>query len=119
MRRREIGPELSIDPPKSACYLSVLPTVVDKNVASSIPADRDHHRFEPEAALTGRVSAEIMSEHEEQNKGFKVTDRDRSPGGRSIVQQEEERELVEVRRRRHPTPSTESAGRLEPLFLDL
>jgi hypothetical protein len=122
MRRREIGPELSIDPPKSACYLSVLPTVLDKNVASSIPADRDHHRFEPEAALTGRVSAEIMSEHEEQSKGFKVTDRRSfTREGDRIAQHEEEREMVEARSTAAPDARlpAESAGRLEPLFLDL
>ncbi len=63
-----------------------------------------------------------MSEQEEQNKGFKVTDRRSfNREGDRIVQQEEEREVVEV----PPAAAadarlrTESAGRLEPLFLDL
>jgi hypothetical protein len=63
-----------------------------------------------------------MSEQEEQSKGFKVTDRRSfTREGDRIVQQEEEREVIDVA----PAATTdarlraESAGRLEPLFLDL
>jgi hypothetical protein len=63
-----------------------------------------------------------MSEQEEQSKGFKVTDRRSfTREGDRIVQQEEERELVEAPPATAPDARlrAESAGRLEPLFLDL
>jgi hypothetical protein len=63
-----------------------------------------------------------MSEHEEQSKGFKVTDRRSfTREGDRIAQHEEEREMVEARSTAAPDARlpAESAGRLEPLFLDL
>lgn len=63
-----------------------------------------------------------MSEQEEQSKGFKVTDRRSfTREGDRIVQQEEEREVVESPPAAAPDARlrAESAGRLEPLFLDL
>ncbi len=63
-----------------------------------------------------------MSEHEEHSKGFKVTDRRSfTREGDRIAQHEEEREMVEVRSTAAPDARlrAESAGRLEPLFLDL
>ena len=63
-----------------------------------------------------------MSEHEEQSKGFKVTDRRSfTREGDRIAQQEDEREMVDVRSAVAPDARLrpESSGRLEPLFLDL
>lgn len=123
MTRREIGPELSIDPPPSACYLSVLPPALDKIAKNPIRPDRDDRHFEPEAAA--RASSAIMSKHEEQSKGFKVTDRRSfTREGERIAHHEEEREAVDVRPPAPAAPSdarlpAESPGRLEPLFLDL
>jgi hypothetical protein len=63
-----------------------------------------------------------MSEHEEQSKGFKVTDRRSfTREGDRIAQHEEEREMVDARSPAAPDARlrAESPGRLEPLFLDL
>jgi len=63
-----------------------------------------------------------MSEHEEQSKGFKVTDRRAfTREGERIAQHEEEREAVDVPSTAVPEARLrgESGGRLEPLFLDL
>jgi hypothetical protein len=63
-----------------------------------------------------------MSEQEEQSKGFKVTDRRSfTREGDRIVQQEEEREVIDVQPAAAPEARSraESGGRLEPLFLDL
>jgi len=64
-----------------------------------------------------------MSEHEEQSKGFKVTDRRSfTREGDRIAQHEEEREMVDVAAPAAAPDArlhAESAGRLEPLFLDL
>ncbi len=121
MRRREIRPELSIDPPKSACYLSLLPPALDKNAETRFQRTGTIVISKQNRPLTG-VSAEIMSEHEEQSKGFKVTDRRSfTREGDRIVQHEEEREVIDVPPAAAPEARlrAESAGRLEPLFLDL
>jgi len=63
-----------------------------------------------------------MSEQEEQSKGFKVTDRRSfTREGDRIVQEEQEREVVDVPPAAAPDARlrAESASRLEPLFLDL
>ena len=63
-----------------------------------------------------------MSEQEEQSKGFKVTDRRSfTREGDRIAHHEEEREPVDVRPAQSPETRLrgESAGRLDPLFLDL
>ncbi len=63
-----------------------------------------------------------MSEHEEQSKGFKVTDRRSfTREGDRIAQHEEEREMADVAAAALPDARlrAESGGRLEPLFLDL
>jgi hypothetical protein len=63
-----------------------------------------------------------MSEQEEQSKGFKVTDRRSfTREGERIAHHEEEREPVDVRPAQAPETRLrgESAGRLDPLFLDL
>jgi hypothetical protein len=62
-----------------------------------------------------------MSEHEEQSKGFKVTDRRSfTREGERIAQHEEEREVIEARSTAAPDAGlrAEAAG-LEPRFLDL
>lgn len=63
-----------------------------------------------------------MSEHEEQSKGFKVTDRRSfTREGDRIARHEEEREMVDVAAPAAAPDArlhAESAGRLEPLFLD-
>lgn len=118
MKRSEIGPELSIDPPKPACYLSLLPPALDKNVRGSIPADRVHHRFERERARL----TEIMSEQEEQSKGFKVTDRRSfTREGERIAARDDEEHATENRPTAAAEPgfSAEPAGKMEPRFLDL
>jgi len=63
-----------------------------------------------------------MSEHEEQSKGFKVTDRRSfTREGDRISQNEEEREMADVVAAALPDARlrAESGGRLESLFLDL
>jgi hypothetical protein len=62
-----------------------------------------------------------MSEHEEQSKGFKVTDRRSfTREGDRISQHEDEREVIDAL---PPAPDAqlraEAGGRLDPLFLDL
>lgn len=122
MTRREIGPELSIDPPKSACYLSLLPPALDKNVATRFQRTGTIIVSNQKRPSPGACQQEIMSEHEEQSKGFKVTDRRSfTREGERIGQHEEEREMVDVRSAAAPDARlrAESAGRLDPLFLDL
>ncbi|MGH9321118.1 MAG: DUF1844 domain-containing protein [Vicinamibacteria bacterium] len=64
-----------------------------------------------------------MSEHEEQSKGFKVTDRRSfTSEGERITKSEEDQESAEVRGpgvSPEPRFRPESAGQLEPRFLDL
>jgi len=80
--------------------------------------------FEPEPALKRARVSWIMSEHEEQSKGFKVTDRRSfTREGERISRHEEEPEAVDVRpaaaRDSGRTERAESAGVLSPHFLDL
>ena len=63
-----------------------------------------------------------MSEHEEQSKGFKVTDRRSfTREGDRISQHEEEQEVIDVRPPAAPDAQlrAEAGGSLDPLFLDL
>ena len=62
-----------------------------------------------------------MSEHEEQSKGFKVTDRRSfTREGERIAKLEEEHESTDLRGASTPSfERPESAGKLEPRFLDL
>ncbi len=63
-----------------------------------------------------------MSEHEEQSKGFKVTDRRSfTREGERITQHDDEQEAVEIRStvQSDARLRPETAGRLEPHFLDL
>jgi hypothetical protein len=69
---------------------------------------------------TGRVS-EIMNEHEEQSKGFKVTDRRSfTREGERIARHEEEPEAAEARAAAAPAQDARRAESvLSPHFLDL
>ncbi len=63
-----------------------------------------------------------MSENEEPSKGFKVTDRRSfTREGERIVRREEEVDAGDIRSTAAPdvVPRAESAGKLEPRFLDL